>query len=190
MVKSIHYMENPADYIYADRILKDMRFEVLQIAFERDIFAPKGFLPLEAIKGDILDLGCGKGGVGEILKSKNPEINLTGVDIYDYPERDPETYSHFFQRRAYDFLKEAEEKGRQYDLVISVGMPPDEVERIMREIDPDKILKPGGYIVLAVDSQLKERKGKFQIRESKYPIIANIAYYSRPPELNPTPSNF
>jgi predicted TPR repeat methyltransferase len=171
-------METPQDYIYADRIPLNERIETLSFVF-KDILSPNGFLPPEAIKGNVLDLGCGRGAVGEILKSKNPEINLTGVDIYDYPERNPQVYSQFFRNYAVDFLKQIQEKGPKFDLIISVGMPPEEIEKIMEEIDPDKVLKPGGYIALITDSPLKPKKeGKFQIRKGNYPADNNIAYYS------------
>ena len=172
-------MENPQDYIYGDRISLAERIEVLSFVF-KDIFSPKGFLPPEAIKGDVLDLGCGAGAVGEFLKSINPQINLTGVDIKDYPGRNPQTYSQFFQARAFEFLQQIQESDKKFDLIISVGMPPEEVEKIIEKINPDKILKPEGYMVLIVDSPLKlQDEGNFQIKKGNYPADNNIAYYFR-----------
>jgi len=181
-------MEKPSDYIYADQMTPEMRNAALSFVF-RDIFTPKGFLLPEAVKGDVLDLGCGKGAVGRILKSKNPEINLTGVDIYNYPEiKKSKIYSQFVKSRAFNFLKKAEEKSRQRDFIISVGMPPDEVEKIIEQIDPDKILKPGGWIILVVDSPLSPlRNKKFKIKETELPIATNIAYYSRSPDWPKSP---
>jgi len=49
-------MENPSDHIYGDRIHLPERIENLSFVF-KDIFSPRGFLPPEAIKGDVLDLG-------------------------------------------------------------------------------------------------------------------------------------
>jgi len=103
-----------------------------------------------------------------------------GVDINDYPDRNPETYPRFQKASALDFLKQVQESNQQFDLIISVGMPPEEVEKIIEEIDPDKILKRKGHIVLIVDSPLRPQKtGKFQIKEGQYPADAYIAYYSR-----------
>jgi len=173
-------MENPADYIFGDRIPLAERIKALSFIF-KDILSPKGFLPFKAIKGDVLDLGCGQGAVGEILKSKNSQINLIGVDIRDYPDRNPETYPQFLKTRALDFLKQAQESNQRFDLIISVGMPPEEVEKIIKNIDPEEILKPGGHMVLIVDSPLEiSNQGKFQIKESEWPIAKNIAFYSRP----------
>ncbi|PIS14273.1 hypothetical protein COT64_03575 [Candidatus Shapirobacteria bacterium CG09_land_8_20_14_0_10_39_12] len=60
------------------------RVAALSFSFSRDIFKPQGFLKKTAIKGDVLDLGCGRGAVGPFLKGVNPEINLTGVDSVNY----------------------------------------------------------------------------------------------------------
>jgi len=175
-------MERLGGYYYADRIPLPHRVEALSFVF-KEILVPKDFLPSEAIKGDVLDLGCGQGAIGEILKSKNPQINLTGVDIRDYSAKNSEAYSRFVKAHAFDFLNKATKEGQQYDLVISVGMPPEEVEKIIEKVNPDKILKPGGWMILVVDSPIFPYKNKkFKIKETKLPIADNIAYYSRPSE--------
>ena len=66
-----------------DNVPAGEREEALRrIVFGLDILKPEGFLiDRERIKGEILDLGCGRGAVGAVLKRVNPSIILTGVDV-------------------------------------------------------------------------------------------------------------
>lgn len=48
-------------------------------------------------------------------------------------------------------VNQFKDKGRKFDLIISVGLPPKIIKRLIEEGVVKEILKPGGVIFLAYD---------------------------------------
>lgn len=166
--------------VYADRIPLPDRIEALDFVFKE--LSQKGILTPKEIKGSVLDLGCGNGAVGIILKKINPEIEITGVDTDKTVEEivRANDYNNFFCKDALEFLRHVILKGKRFGLIIACGMPPEKIEEITQNIDPDTVLNPGGKIVLIVDSDVSLPEGsKFKKEVGNYPIDHNIIYYSQ-----------
>lgn len=172
---------------YADRIPLPDRIEALIFVF-KDLFQ-KGILTPKEIRGFVLDLGCGNGAVGIILKKINPEVKITGVDTDKTVEEIVKAngYEDFSGKDALEFLNSAILKGQKFDLIIACGMPPEKIEEITQNIEPDAVLNPGGKIVLIVDSDVSLPEGsKFKKEAGSYPVGHNIIYYSQaaPNQIN------
>jgi len=167
-----------SDGLNSDRQNPEERAWMFKNIFNRDIFKPKGFLDQEIVKGKVLDLGSGKGGLGIFLKEINPEIVIVGTDTVDYSKKGliSDRYSEIFQQEAVAFLEDVQKSGKKFDLIVSCGLPYETIIRLIEKIDFGQVLDQNGTALFLVDYQLDEEtiaiaesKG-FSIRQGNYPI--------------------
>lgn len=167
-----------------DNVPIEEREETLRrFVFGMDILKPNGFLERERIKGEILDLGCGRGAVGAVLKRINPEVVLTGVDVRtDYRGSNfLGLYEEIIEGEAADIVKSIVEKGeRKFDAVISVGLPGYEIDKLIGSEEIFGIVKSGGFILLTTDligGYFPKGTGRFQALEGTYVTDADMLYW-------------
>ena len=98
------------------------------------------FIILKKIKGEIIDLGCGKGLLLKYLNKKNSKLNLTGVDLYK------NTSDHNLKFIKKNILKFSTK--RKFSLVISTATIEhiEKLSNFLRLIK--KISKKGAYIII------------------------------------------
>lgn len=177
---------------FHDRMDPKERKRILELVFERDIFKSEsgGFLEKRAVRGDVLDLGCGRGSVGAMLKDINREIKLTGVDITNYGQENNlwDLYSEIRENNAVEEVDQIAGNNKQYDFVIGHGLPPETNEELIKEGNITRIIKPGGILLLVFDLPIREtvlqqaRKMGFEIRKGNYPTDQNILSWQAPEE--------
>jgi len=122
--------------------------------FREDIFLPEGFVEQSIVKGDVLDLGCGRGSVGAFLRTIDPEIRLVGVDtVTNYQgENAYNVYAEIRTSDAEDELNSIFPKGAEkYDLIVSCGLPPKILSRLLTNENLLKVLKPKGAVLFIFD---------------------------------------
>lgn len=98
------------------------------------------FIILKKIKGEIIDLGCGKGLLLKYLNKKNSKLNLTGVDLYK------NTSDHnlkFIKKNILEFSTK-----RKFSLVISIAVI-EHIEKLSNFLRLIKrISKKGVYVII------------------------------------------
>jgi len=158
------------------------RKRILEIVFDKDIFLPRGFLDRRAVKGEVLDLGCGRGSLGAMLEEINPEIRLTGVDIVTSYQGENfwDQYSAVIPGDASAEVTKINENRKKFDFVIAYGVPPKVIEDLIEEEDVKDIVSPGGTILFVFDVPVKEdsmRRAKeigFEFHKGTFPADPNI----------------
>lgn len=159
---------------------------ILGTVFSRDIFTQEGLLKRHQVRGDVLDLGCGRGSVGAFLKSINPDICLTGVDIVtEY--RGENAWSLYSERRRADAARIGDIfKGEQkmFDLIVSCGLPGEVIEKIIERGEIMSFVKPGGSILFIFDiPPIKDgfmenaRNVGFKLHRGQYPINPYMLFW-------------
>ncbi|MFC1647708.1 class I SAM-dependent methyltransferase [Patescibacteria group bacterium] len=99
-------------------------------------------LPHLLFPGNVLDLGCGDGGVGKLIAAKGFDVQL--ADVYEHPQAMRTGLKH-------DLLKEGErlpyEDGSFYNIILALVLHhSDDPDFLLREAK--RILKPEGKIIL------------------------------------------
>lgn len=159
------------------------RKKILRIVFNKDIFLPRGFLDREVVKGKVLDLGCGRGSVGAMLKEINPEIRLTGVDIIGTSyqgENFLDQYSAVISGDASVEVTKISENRKKFNFVIAHGVPPKVIEDSIEKGDVKDIVSPGGTILFVFDIPIKEssmiraKEIGFEFHKGTFPSDPNI----------------
>lgn len=172
--------------LYCDRQLPEDRVDSLAFPFSGDIFRPRGFLEKTVVKGEVLDLGCGRGGVGAFLRKINPKITLTGVDVItEYQgENCWDLYSERRKGDASHEVGELRKEGRQFDLVIACGLPPKATERLIGKISEVKsIIRKSGVVLFVFDipisteSMAKAKSEDFELHNGTYPTDPYILFW-------------
>jgi 2-polyprenyl-3-methyl-5-hydroxy-6-metoxy-1,4-benzoquinol methylase len=160
------------------------RAYTLEYVLLKDIFLPNGFLEREVVKGDILDLGWGRGSLGKALSNIGKNISLVGVDIIKYEGEDfRKIYSEIRQNDAAKEVTQIKESGKKFDLVISFGLPPKAIEDLIDNRDLKDIVKPEGSVLLIFDAIIEDRfqkmarKAGFELRNGNYPSDHDILYW-------------
>lgn len=175
------------DEIFSDRISLDERLTSLRLAFDFEIFLPKGFLDKEEIKGDVLDLGCGKGAVGVLLKEKCSNIKrIVGVDpvLKQGEDSGLSRYSEVRVVDAFSEVRRIAREGEKYDFVVGVGLPGGVVDEFLNGgIDWSKIVRAGGSVLFLLDHPLRDLgvksalKAGFSVRSGDYPVNSCILFW-------------
>jgi len=110
------------------------------------------------VHGKVLDLGSGRGAMGEFLKEINPKINLTGVDVDSYPWssiRENYEQNLVLPGGALEGIERFAEEERNFDFVVSFGLPPWAIEDIIEHTNIfDKILAEHGKALFVFDLPL------------------------------------
>ena len=134
------------------------RKRILRIVFDKDIFLPRGFLDRGVVKGEVLDLGCGRGSLGAMLKEINPEICLTGVDIVTSYQGENfwDQYSAVIDGDASAEVTKINQNRKKFTFVIAHGVPPTVIENLIEKGEVKDIVSPGGTILFVFDIPIKE----------------------------------
>ncbi|PIU35453.1 hypothetical protein COT03_01250 [Candidatus Shapirobacteria bacterium CG07_land_8_20_14_0_80_39_18] len=162
------------------------RKEILGYVFSKDIFLPRGFLDKDVVKGDVLDLGCGRGSVGAMLRQINPEIRLTGVDIVTsyQGENFLNQYSAVRNGDASSEVAIIKKDQKRVDLVISYGLPPKPIENLIKTGEIKDIVKSEGVVLLIFDAPIdyflmkKAKKMGFELHEGSFPNDPYILFWA------------
>jgi SAM-dependent methyltransferase len=171
-----------------DKEPPEIRKDTLKrIIFDRDIFTPQGFLDRGKLKGEVLDLGCGRGSVGGALAEINPEVEITGVDIITNYEGTNYLgqYKEVVSADAVEAVQEFSRIGRKFDFVIAVGLPEHVTEGLIDSGQLPQIVCPGGVALLIFDIPVKHSviylagKEGFTYRHGRYLVDDNILCYQK-----------
>lgn len=170
----MHYFDNDPK-LKSDEKTVIVNFKNDRYVFYTDngVFSKKGLdfgtrtlleaLPLEKIKGDVLDLGCGYGPIGIILaKNTNAsidmlDINKRSVNLATKNAKENNVAVNVFESDKYDKVI------KKYDYIIT--NPPVRVgKKILYEIlfDAKKYLKSNGELWLVIN---KEQGAKSLIKD-------------------------
>jgi len=170
---------------FCDTQPPEERAFILGYVLSKDVFLPEGFLDKAAVRGNVLDLGCGRGSLGAALKTINRSINLFGVDIVtEYGgENFREMYSELRKNDAAREVTEIKKIGQKFDLVVSFGLPPGVIEDLINEGEVTDIVKPEGSILLIFDApigasflRMAEEAG-FELHNGTFPSDPDILYW-------------
>jgi len=108
-----------------------------------------------------VDIGCGRGAVGRVLRELGNENKIIGVDI-NYPYEDNNAYRDYtnsFQGDIQDQKIIEKIQEIKPDLLIGVGLPL-HVNRFIADHIDDYGIKSGGKLVLATEYNLEEYRSQ------------------------------
>lgn len=148
--------------LFCDKEDPESRKWLLTFLFKRQVFPVVG-LTEKDIKGEILDLGCGRGSVGATLKEMNDKIALTGVDlITSYQGRNFwELYQEIIRGDTAETVSKLVKEGKKFDFCLSLGLPPWAIENLFNLGETlVEIVKEGGKILIAHDEPIEAEFAK------------------------------
>jgi predicted TPR repeat methyltransferase len=140
---------------------------------------------VEKPANNVLDIGIGYGFYGKFIKSKNPEANIYGIEIYPkYITDQLDYYKTIFLCNAKDF--EYELLKSKIDLVIAADViehfSKDEATVLLKRL---MSLFPRGVITIPVnvvkdgivyfEAPLKEHENKHEIHQSNWTVTKSKA---------------
>lgn len=142
--------------LFCDNEPVEERKDILRFVFQKDIFGPNGPLGKKMIRGQVLDLGCGRGAVGAILKEVNPQIEITGVDLITHYQGENflNLYSSVEGKDAVAAITNFAQKGFKFHFVVSFGLPGWSIDEIILDQRFPQIVKKDGEVLFIFDYPL------------------------------------
>jgi len=134
----------------------ELRTEVLKYVMEEAQTSTDGAFDPSKLKETkrLLDLGMGRGAVGSIAKSMNPEMEIVGIDFAEY--QGDTAYEAYNQRiigsllepQVWETLKA---QGAKFDAVLSVGLPIHVLEFLLSGNNIADVLDEKGQATIFTD---------------------------------------
>ena len=170
---------------FCDTETPEDRAYILGYVLSKDIFLPRGFLDKATVKGNVLDLGCGRGSLGAALKAVNEKINLLGVDIITGYEGKTfrDVCSEIRRNDAAREVTEIKKIGQKFDFVISCGLPPKAIEDLIDKGELKDIVRPGGIVLLMFDAPVgapslrKAEEAGFELHSGTFASDPDILFW-------------
>ncbi len=133
-----------------------LRTEVIQYVMEEACKSTEGAFDPETLKKTkrLLDLGMGRGAVGAVAKSMNPEMEIVGIDFTEY--QGDTAYDRYNQRiigsllepKVWETLKS---QGAKFEAIMSVGLPIHVLEFLLEGDNITDVLDEKGQATIFTD---------------------------------------